>query len=162
MKREKRKYLNAGSYSSGTMIAADVIDSIFYNVKSQSFHDELCDYSNDLEDLYNIWEKSLLPEVERIFGSEQLTDILNEQLWYAMQDLCPPYCYFGSHPGNGSDYGIWPDEESIDYARRHEGLIENPDEDPASQEPYVIISDNDNIEYYEWDGEGYVSIWGFA
>ena len=68
MKREKRKYLNAGSYSSGTMIAADV----------------------------------------------------------------------------------------------HEGLIENPDEDPASQEPYVIISDNDNIEYYEWDGEGYVSIWGFA
>lgn len=33
------------------------------------------------------------------FINEELDDILNE--------IAPTTCYFGAHPGNGSDFGFW-------------------------------------------------------
>lgn len=42
---------------------------------------------------------------------DQLTDLLDA---YA-----PPYCHFGAHPGDGADYGYWPDWEAIDAASQN-------------------------------------------
>lgn len=31
----------------------------------------------------------------------------------ALQALCPPFVYFGAHPGDGADFGFWPDAEAL-------------------------------------------------
>jgi len=36
-----------------------------------------------------------------------------EALTDALQTLCPPFVYFGTLEGDGSDFGFWPDMERI-------------------------------------------------
>jgi len=43
--------------------------------------------------------------------SDALAYILREDVWEAMQEIAPDGYYFGSHPGDGCDYGYWLAEE---------------------------------------------------
>jgi hypothetical protein len=36
----------------------------------------------------------------------------------ALNELCPPFVYFGSRPGDGADFGFWPDMDRLFEATR--------------------------------------------
>ena len=46
--------------------------------------------------------------------SEEEMSTLLEQLDLGLSECCPPFVYFGAHPGDGADFGFWPDWEALD------------------------------------------------
>lgn len=91
----RREGLVNTSVSHGTLVTDDLI---------KSFLDVLQRY--DPENY-----RRLAAEDFRLTDSYDRTVFLNEDLFDAMNDIAPEGCYFGSHPGDGSDFGFWEQEE---------------------------------------------------
>lgn len=77
------------SLSHGTMIAADIVESV-KNLIPEKMYNEFKHAEDDMD----------LQE-----------EILNEDIWNYLNSIAPKDCYFGSHPGDGSDFGFWEVEE---------------------------------------------------
>ena len=46
------------------------------------------------------------------YDDEMLLSIYMDEL----QELCPPFIYFGTLEGDGADFGFWPDRDAIQEA----------------------------------------------
>ena len=85
---------------------------------------------------------------DAMWDMEALTDGLN--------NLCPPFVYFGTLEGDGSDFGFWPDmdrlNEELQWERDH-----YPDDsipDALELEDYNVIvqvSDHGNVTVMDMD-----------
>ena len=84
------------------------------------------------------------------FDSEDTGDIVNELTDY-LNDYAPPYAYFGSHPGDGSDYGFWVSEDVAQEISDNGGAVgsETPNSNTQSGE-CLVVSDHGNMTLYAW------------
>jgi hypothetical protein len=103
----KFKRQNIGTVSHGTMRPGDLIPAFCYELRQQTplrrhHKTVVCQIEKRAKrkDYYTN------PDSGADFDMDTLFDLLNE---YA-----PAYFYFGSHPGDGSDYGFWLDEDGLE------------------------------------------------
>lgn len=100
------KPFQLGSVSQGTLRTEDLL---------LRFTDALWQLSRGM-DLASA--EKLIEEANDILGSDlndfkdYAQDLING-IESALQDYCPPFVYFGAHPGDGADFGFWPDMEAI-------------------------------------------------
>jgi hypothetical protein len=137
-----------GSISHGTMRPEDLIPEFIYTLKQL-----------DTEKRY----ARLIEEAEAItdFDSDEASEILNEDLFNALNEFAPPYFYFGSHPGDGSDYGFWLSEDClVDF----DGLkVNDTSEVPEDYVGEVIhVNDHGNTTLYVADGGKLTEIWAIV
>ncbi len=90
-----------GSVSSGTMRPEDLIPRFLYVLGQldKPAHDALVEEYEDVLDSDD-------PDAEQ-------QDYALEALFDALDQCAPPYCYFGSHEGDGADYGFWISWDSL-------------------------------------------------
>jgi len=111
------KYTELGSISHGTMREEDLIPAfldelIILNPKeADRIQHEVDKLIIDDSGYYD--DKVIVSDI-KLTSSELAIFILNEDLFNALNDYAPPFCYFGSHPGDGSDYGFWIDSYSLE------------------------------------------------
>ena len=53
-------------------------------------------------------------KMDKGWGNSDTTTELVIDLMDLLNEWAPPYCYFGAHYGDGSDFGFWPDHDSIE------------------------------------------------
>ncbi len=99
-----KAYGELGSVSSGTMRPEDLIAT----------------FGATLWELDNA--HAALPADDWEERPEEWDDVV-EGLFDALDAFAPPYCYFGSHEGDGADYGFWVSWESIDDAVADESIL---------------------------------------
>lgn len=64
----------------------------------------------DHERVAKEWELNDVLDATKRLAEDRLNDFLYE-LFDTLNDIAPDGCYFGAHPGNGSDMGFWLTEE---------------------------------------------------
>ena len=122
-----------GSISTGTLRTQDLIPAFTYKM-GELTHDPVSNTSKyPTEAMAKLWDEAI-----HLIGTDQwwtldpedsgVDDLLND-LTDALDELCPPFVYFGTLEGDGADFGFWVDFDAIDEscARKHHRCTHNPD-----------------------------------
>lgn len=111
----------SGSLISATMRPEDLIPALLREARA---------LSNQPEERTQLAEiKTRMRELTNYYTTED-ADLDLEQLFDLLNEAAPAGYYFGSHPGDGSDYGFWQHEDAYDLDDGEED--ENPDDPRAT------------------------------
>jgi hypothetical protein len=116
------QYPETGTVSEGTMLAKDVLPAIMdvlFEYAPEVYQRIASDIASEFDFTYSelcagedLWseeeEKWII--LDELWGTEFISMLVNEA-FDAMGEIAPEGTYFGSHPGDGCDYGFWPIEK---------------------------------------------------
>jgi len=155
MTRRKPRYLPLGSISTGTLRNEDIIP-------------ELLDLGNEVrmnsadrrEWRYLESEYKNEPALLDLEGGSIASEYI-ERLYDLLQAYAPPFCYVGSHPGDGADIGVWVSEDIL-QGNPHDDNdgVERSSESGKPSKGYEFrlwISDHGNATLYDHNGR---EVWG--
>lgn len=133
------RYASFGSISHGTMRHEDLIPC----------------FSAELDALLKRQPRSfkrgeyrkLIREANALtdYDSEDAGHVL-EELFDALQSFAPGYAYFGSHPGDGADYGFWLCEDLGGFDGLKVGDLSDVPKDYRGE--VLHINDHGNLSLY--------------
>ena len=108
-----------GSISTGTLRTEDLLEAFAQTLSSLESTKFYAEVGPDSLELYHGSE--LVRQAPAMLDAlDNTTAVSNpyvaeylDWLTDALQEYCPPFVYFGTHPGDGADFGFWPDIETI-------------------------------------------------
>ena len=146
-----KKYIaTIGTVSHGTLNPVDLIPCFVELLEQLD--------NKNYTDLINEGKKIIESED---FESENASIFLNEDLFNALQDFAPNYCYFGNTESDWSDFGYWV---YSDIAEDFEGLkVEDTSEIPDNYNGEVLhINDHGNVTLYSCVNGENTEIWSIV
>lgn len=147
MKPRKWKHGTVGTVSHATMRKEDLIPS---------FTSELRWLGHRSKELTRIERESR--KGDSYYESEE-SDYDLQSLFDMLDSHAPPYMYFGSHPGDGADYGFWI-SDSLEYD--FDGLkVDDLSDVPADYTGEVLeVNDHGNMTLYSAKRGKLTEVWG--
>lgn len=138
--------LSPGTIISGTLKLNDLLDKFAHEL---ALHDHG-------ENKQLIEEALTWAKIDNVDGGcvDVMQDIINE-LSEKLNDLCPQDYYFGAHPDDGADFGVWKAEkmdwhEGYEEWLKHEGygewLSEQEIESALADDKYQFAKEQEEIE----------------
>ncbi len=141
------KYAQIGSISHGTLRTEDLIGAFADTLEGLTFingdyysqpenHKERDRLNSLVGEAQDAWTEDGT-ELQDEDSARELVDWLQD----ALTEFAPPYCFFGAHPGDGSDFGFWPCHDEIDELPH----VEDSDEAEALGEDCKHVNDHGNV-----------------
>lgn len=155
-----QKYL-FGTVSHGTMREEDLIPCFLDTLKEldpKAY--EAIRNDDDNKPIFD-W---LYAEEEGAEYPEWTSDFLWETVADALQNCAAPYFYFGSHPGDGCDYGFWLVEDAAQQVEDNGGLnVSDTSEVPEDYSGEVLhVNDHGNATLYSADHGKLTEVWSIV
>jgi hypothetical protein len=91
-----------GSVSTGTMLPEDLVDALSSELSELVEGGEYTSLLSECADWLSQDEDS------RPDGDELVSDLFD-----ALNEAAPDFCYFGAIEGDGADYGFWPSDDAL-------------------------------------------------
>lgn len=161
MSTNNLKPARSGPVSSATLRTEDLLSSFISELEWQinrngdflslpenrSVRDWLNNTVGDAQDCFGEDGESI-EEGKEEDASESVNELID-----ALNHFAPAYCYFGAHPGDGADFGFWPDFDAIEDtdALRVSDLSEVPS---GYCGEVIYVNDHGNTSIYATDADG--------
>jgi len=145
-----------GSISTGTQRPQDLIPTFLEELGERDTER----YQSELEYIGASSPVDLPEDSNPWWSGDKPPEVL-ERLQEALNNTAPPYCYFGPHEGDNSDYGFWPDLEQAAEELptfTDPGLLDEADSNAA-----VVVNDHGNMTLYSRDPSGeWQEVWAIV
>lgn len=93
-----------------TMRPCDLIPAFLEAIRDTAEYAQIMQSINGTNSNMRVITDADVSDQDERWDSEDISFFLNETLWEIMESYAPEGYYFGSHPGEGSDYGYWTEE----------------------------------------------------
>lgn len=153
-----------GTISRATLRNNDLLFIFYQELKRLDTEKKYKELINDCEELkkhYDYFNDEWNIEVDLNCGV--ISELIFETI-QALNDFALPYCYFGEHPGDSSDFGFWVMEDiendfnGIIVEDIEQYLKENKDNSDKPEEILVMIDDAPKA-FYQLKDNIYQMIW---
>jgi hypothetical protein len=143
---------NIGSVSHATMRHEDLIPSFLWELEHQT--------PTKRAHLKLAREIRKRMDADDYFESED-SDFDLEALFDALDAYAPAYFYFGSHPGDGADYGYWLSDS---FQEDFDGLkVSDTSEIPRGYSGEVLhVNDHGNMTLYKYARGRSTELWAIV
>jgi hypothetical protein len=173
MKSSKPTTLELGTISHGTMRVQDTMPALLSaldGIKLSAEDRKTCD---GVQRCLDAW----LAVDDEDTDSDSATDLdlemeMNETLLPLAASYAPDYCYVGSHPGDGSDLGVWVWDALFDDTtqgsydgycwRLREGNHPTGEAIPADMSHALAVNDHGNATLYRRSGSRWTECWSIV
>jgi hypothetical protein len=162
----KTRYI-IGSISHGTMRAEDLLPKFLFAIeeldqsRATKFNTELieCGFGYSQCGACGLGNRDKWPE-----GFDDYADDFVNELADALNELAPPYFYFGAHPSDGADYGFWLTDDVVQQVKDNDGLVvDDTSEVPADYSGEVLhVNDHGNTTLYTADNGKLTEVWAIV
>jgi hypothetical protein len=156
------RFTDFGSISHGTLKTDDLFEAFYDEAERRFPKDEtflrlkkVVDGLNEVDD-ETVWES--------FYASDYASEAVNDDLMELLGSDLPPFVYFGTHPGDGSDFGYWFDSEAFERSVSDGEtlkLAELPEHPKVlanhwTGEYVAVVSDHGNVTLYSLHGLCYL------
>ena len=151
-------HLRLGSISTGTLVTRDLAEAFVFELKRLARDDTEDPQRKASVDAALAAVAPLLGDDEANTGAagmDALDVFVNETAPDLLQSYCAPYTYFGSHMGDGADFGVWADIDSLEEAARFSDGVLKVDagdewpELPADVDYVMEVNDHGNVTLFD-------------
>lgn len=110
-------YANIGSISHGTLRSEDLVEAFWSELEYQLGRQDAPEDQPNLAAARRTlgWmQDELWNEAGKLTEDQEVLSEAVQELFDALSIFAAPYTCFGSHEGDGADFGYWPDRNAID------------------------------------------------
>jgi phosphopentomutase len=98
-----------------------------------------------MEYVGDMFTTAAIDEDDEFWDSEEVQFDMDD-LIEALNNNLPPFVYFGTLEGDGSDFGFWPDMDSLNEAMQYGDVTFHDDERILDEHDVIIqVSDHGNV-----------------